>query len=233
MRNILKFISLSMAIFSEAYYNNGSFFSKATSSVWTSGKYILDPELRARRVVNISQNADVDFCKAFWYLSESEIMQHLHNSFVATSVAVSNIISIPPEPLSFERSDGTSVDIPIPSSHVGTKPLHVRLISCVVREGMVGVGKRANVQPASPGLIVHCHGGGFVAQSSLSHETYLRDWSYKLNVPILSIDYSLAPAAPFPRALEEVFYAYSWAVKNCHLLGSTGKNVIFFFFYVS
>lgn len=212
-----------MAIFSEAYYNNGSFFSKATSSFWTSGRYVIDPEIRARRIVNISQNADVDFCKAFWCLSESELMHHINNKFVATSVAVSNLISIPPEPLTHERPDGTVIEIPIPSAHIGTKPLYVRLISHVVREGMVGMGSRPNVSPPSPGLIVHCHGGGFVAQSSRSHETYLRDWAMQLKVPILSIDYSLAPAAPFPRALEEVYYAYSWAVKNCHLLGSTGK----------
>lgn len=229
MRNILKFISLSMAIFSEAYYNNGSFFSKATSSVWTSGKYVLDPETRARRIVNISQNAEVDFCQAFWCLSESEFMNHIHN-FSASSVAVSNLISIPPEPLSHERSDGTFVDIPIPSAHIGKKPLYVRLISSVVREGMVGigVGKRTNVQPASRGLIFHCHGGGFVAQSSKSHETYLREWAIKTGVPILSVDYSLAPTAPFPRAIEEVYYAYNWTVKNCHLLGSTGKFLVIF-----
>lgn len=39
-------------------------------------------------------------------------------------------------------------------------------------------------------------------------------------------DYSLAPRAPFPRALEEVFYAYCWALKNCELLGSTAERVI-------
>jgi hypothetical protein len=27
-----------------------------------------------------------------------------------------------------------------------------------------------NVRPPSPGLIIQCHGGGFVAQSSASHE---------------------------------------------------------------
>lgn len=31
----------------------------------------MDPELRARRIVNISQYADVDFCKSFWFLAES------------------------------------------------------------------------------------------------------------------------------------------------------------------
>lgn len=31
----------------------------------------MDPELRARRIVNISQYADVQFCKSFWFLAES------------------------------------------------------------------------------------------------------------------------------------------------------------------
>lgn len=33
------------------------------------------------------------------------------------------------------------------------------------------------------------------------------------------MDYSLSPEAPFPRALEECFYAYCWALRNSHLLG--------------
>ena len=77
-------------------------------------------------------------------------------------------------------------------------------------------------------LVIHCHGGGFVAQSSKSHEVYLRNWAMSLNVPILSIDYSLAPEAPFPRALEEVLYAYGWALKHGKtLLGSSVEKVIF------
>ena len=43
------------------------------------------------------------------------------------------------------------------------------------------------------------HGGGFIAQTSKSHQSYLRQWSRNLNMPIFSVDYSLAPQAPFPR----------------------------------
>lgn len=63
-----------------------------------------------------------------------------------------------------------------------------------------------------------------MAQSSKSHECYLRQWAKQLEVPILSIDYSLAPEAPYPRAHEEVTYVYAWALKNYHLLGSTGNH---------
>ncbi len=61
---------------------------------------------------------------------------------------------------------------------------------------------------------------------SLSLQPYLRSWSQDLNAPVLSVDYSLAPEAPFPRALEECFYAYCWAIKNHNLLGE-GNSPVF------
>uniref|UniRef100_A0A182VWX6 Hormone-sensitive lipase n=1 Tax=Anopheles minimus TaxID=112268 RepID=A0A182VWX6_9DIPT len=237
IKPLLKFISIGMAGFSEGYYSEGGRISKATSLMYTSTKYMLDPELRARRIVNISQNSNVDFCKAFWFLAESEMMHSLP-SFVGFKVKVNRVITIPPEPIQLKQCNGLGenrakediyVDIPIPKSHGGAAPIKARLISAVKRKGMIGErsnSQRSTIYPASRGLLFHCHGGGFVAQSSKSHESYLREWAVNLNVPILSIDYSLAPEAPFPRALEEVFYAYCWALRNCELLGTTGERII-------
>ncbi|PIK39591.1 putative hormone-sensitive lipase isoform X1 [Apostichopus japonicus] len=77
----------------------------------------------------------------------------------------------------------------------------------------------------SKGLLIHIHGGGFVGHTSKSHEVYLRSWAKDLGVPIVSIDYSLSPELPFPRAFEECFFAYAWAVKNAPYLGSTGEHI--------
>ena len=49
---------------------------------------------------------------------------------------------------------------------------------------------------------------------------YLRQWSLQLDVPIVSIDYSLAPEAPFPRALEECVLAYAWILLNLQQIGN-------------
>lgn len=49
----------------------------------------------------------------------------------------------------------------------------------------------------------------------------------KLDVPIVSVDYSLAPDVPFPRAIEEILFAYSWILKNPELVGTTGENIVF------
>ena len=67
-------------------------------------------------------------------------------------------------------------------------------------------------QQASSSIFFHLHGGGFVSQTSKSHETYLKQWATEWDMPVLSIDYSLAPEAPYPRALEEVVFAYAWYV---------------------
>ncbi|XP_024937022.1 hormone-sensitive lipase isoform X2 [Cephus cinctus] len=224
MKRILKTISVCMASFSEAYYSNGTILGRCANSV----KYILDPEARARRIVNISQRADISFCQAFWLLNESEIAQILP-TMVMPSLAINQVISIPPEELKLPTENGSLVSIPIPSSHIGKKPIHVRLLSAKRRVGMVGSGVvSGELLGTCDSLIIHCHGGGFVAQSSRSHEVYLRSWAISLGVPILSIDYSLAPEAPYPRALEEVVYAYAWALKHSTtLLGSTADKVIF------
>lgn len=257
IRGVLRFISISMAGFSETFYaqDHDGALLKTTRSVWTSGKYLLNPELRARRIVNLSQNAKIDFCKSFWFLAESELM-HKIPSIVGSSIKINQIIEIPSEPLKLpklpenqeeklsERDDQEQkdkeeqetseefVDIPVPSSHLGPGlSIQVRLLSYHRREGMVGLGARGyrgwrKLPARSPCILFHCHGGGFVAQSSKSHELYLRDWAVALDCPILSVDYSLAPEAPFPRAIEEVFYAYCWMLKNFAYLGTTAERIV-------
>eukprot|EP01117_Protostelium_nocturnum_P014397 TRINITY_DN5475_c2_g2_i1.p1 TRINITY_DN5475_c2_g2~~TRINITY_DN5475_c2_g2_i1.p1 ORF type:complete len:871 (+),score=298.97 TRINITY_DN5475_c2_g2_i1:190-2802(+) len=75
-------------------------------------------------------------------------------------------------------------------------------------------------------LIIHFHGGGFVSQTAASHGLYLRQWARDTGVPIVSVNYRLAPDYPFPVALQECFYSYVWALENCTKLGSTAKKVI-------
>lgn len=224
LKPILKTIMVCMATFSEAFYSNGTLLARCANSV----KYMLDPEIRARRIVDVSQRADISFCQAFWFLNEADLTRRLP-AITAPSLAINQIISIPPEELTLPTLSGSTVSIPIPNSHIGKKPIHVRLFSSKRRLGMVGSGGvGGELHGLSNELIIHCHGGGFVAQTSLSHETYLRNWAINLGIPILSIDYSLAPEAPFPRALEEVLYAYAWALNHAStLLGSTAQKILF------
>ncbi|XP_073981258.1 hormone-sensitive lipase isoform X2 [Rhodnius prolixus] len=222
MATVLRALCTLMASFSEMYYCDGRIIDPLVKC----SKYLIDPELRAKRIVNISRYASAEFCKNFWFLGEMELMQRLP-SIVSPSLAVNRLIVLQPQPLTLPNNNGKVVDIPVPSAQIGSAPLSVRLISASSRLGMENCqAGTSGIKFPSPNLVIHCHGGGFVAQSSRSHETYLRQWALALDCPILSIDYSLAPEAPYPRALEEAFYAYCWALENVTLLGATGERII-------
>lgn len=58
-------------------------------------------------------------------------------SFVSPPVAVNQEISIPPQSFTMKGVKGEDVVVPAPFSHIGPKPVLVRLISAHHREGMV------------------------------------------------------------------------------------------------
>eukprot|EP01028_Stygiella_incarcerata_P013134 TRINITY_DN814_c0_g2_i1.p1 TRINITY_DN814_c0_g2~~TRINITY_DN814_c0_g2_i1.p1 ORF type:complete len:809 (-),score=214.35 TRINITY_DN814_c0_g2_i1:151-2577(-) len=74
--------------------------------------------------------------------------------------------------------------------------------------------------------IVHFHGGGFISGSSFSHEGYLRLWASESNVPVISVDYPLAPENPYPIPLEACYSAYRWIVHHCSELGIKGDRIL-------
>uniref|UniRef100_A0A3B3IK45 Hormone-sensitive lipase n=1 Tax=Oryzias latipes TaxID=8090 RepID=A0A3B3IK45_ORYLA len=243
IRPCLQTIAIGLVAFGENYKRHQSGIGVAASSFFTSGKYAIDPELRGTEFERITQNLDVHFWKTFWNITETEVLSSLA-SMTSTQVKVNRALSVPPVAfdLPLAANHRASATIAPPSAHIGIAPIQMRLISYDLREGQdsetllsmsrseggaisLSLGLKTKRLPSSPFLLIHFHGGGFVAQTSKSHEPYLKSWSQDLGVPILSVDYSLAPEAPFPRALEECFYAYCWALRNHHLLGWTGEKV--------
>ena len=63
-------------------------------------------------------------------------------------------------------------------------------------------------------MILHIHGGGFVAMSSGSHQSYTRLWANKLNIPVFSVDYRLSPEHNFPDALNDCWQVYYWLMEE-------------------
>ncbi|XP_053718099.1 lipase, hormone-sensitive a isoform X1 [Synchiropus splendidus] len=243
LRPFLQTVVISMISYGETYGKQQSGLGLAALSLLTSGKYLIDPELRGTEFERITQNLDMQFWKSFWNLTESGLMTGF-SRITSNPVEVNLTLTIPPVTLSLPLASDPSVSAAVspPVAHWGPGPVHVRLISCRVREGqdseeLLSFSRTdppsisssqlpwVHKQARSPWLLIHFHGGGFVAQTSKSHENYLRSWSKELDVPVLSVDYSLSPEAPFPRALEECFYAYCWALSNCHMLGSTAERV--------
>nr|CAD2147274.1 unnamed protein product [Meloidogyne enterolobii] len=200
---IFRFIGLILATYSLSWES-----SVALSSLIRGGRMLLNPEQRAKHIIKVTREASIGFCRGFWNLSEFT-MPSLFCPVMATCEKTEIKLA---GTLSLESVNGGFVQIHEPSSHTGPRPIALRVLSFQQRFGLNSSSSR-NLT-LSPYLVIHCHGGGYVATSSKSHETYLRSWAKSLECPLISIDYSLAPENPFPRPTEEVLYAYAWILIN-------------------
>jgi len=59
-------------------------------------------------------------------------------------------------------------------------------------------------------LIVYLHGGCYVLGSINSHQALVSHFADKLDIPVLFIEYSLAPENPFPSAINEILKVYQF-----------------------
>ena len=103
-----------------------------------------------------------------------------------------------------------------------------RAADCAKDAAAASSAKAQSAPARSPNLLFHIHGGGFVAQTSASHECYLRQFAVRLDCPILSVDYTLSPSpfggqhvgrassweSGYSNALDDVFHAYKWALNT-------------------
>ncbi len=71
------------------------------------------------------------------------------------------------------------------------------------------------------GLIVHLHGGGFVFNDIDVHDAACRRFANRAGLPVLSVDYRLAPEHPFPAARDDVDAALAWLDRQDDLPGPT------------
>lgn len=68
------------------------------------------------------------------------------------------------------------------------------------------------LEPRSPaeGVILYIHGGGFALGSPATHRPITVTLARRTGSRVFSVDYRLAPEAPFPAALDDVVAAYEW-----------------------
>jgi acetyl esterase len=72
---------------------------------------------------------------------------------------------------------------------------------------------------STPGLLVYFHGGGWVIGDLASHDNVCHSLCAQSGHAILSVDYRLAPEAPFPAGLDDCVQATHWAHANAAELG--------------
>jgi epsilon-lactone hydrolase len=75
-------------------------------------------------------------------------------------------------------------------------------------------------------IIIYLHGGCFVLGSINSHQALVSHFADKLDIPVLFIEYSLAPENPFPAAINEILKVYQFVLlkKEIHHIVFMGDS---------
>jgi acetyl esterase len=60
------------------------------------------------------------------------------------------------------------------------------------------------------GALVYLHGGGFVIGSVDTHDHLCRELANRAGCVVVSVEYRLAPEAPFPAAVDDCWAAFQW-----------------------
>jgi acetyl esterase len=94
------------------------------------------------------------------------------------------------------------------------KRLFGKEIFLTTDEGKVRVLTYNMDNPQRLPLFVNIHGGGFVLGNPEMDDPFMPNIANKANVKIISIDYSLAPEFPFPKALNECFAVVKYAKEH-------------------
>lgn len=68
-------------------------------------------------------------------------------------------------------------------------------------------------------VVVYYHGGGFAAGSIDTHAAVCADMSRALDLPVVSVEYRLAPENPWPAAPDDAETAARWVAQNGTALG--------------
>ena len=81
-------------------------------------------------------------------------------------------------------------------------------------------------EAASPGALLFIHGGGFAYCSIDTHERIARVLARDTGLPVLSVNYRLAPEDGFPAGLHDTVAAWRWLKSRPDALGLTAGPMI-------
>jgi acetyl esterase len=74
--------------------------------------------------------------------------------------------------------------------------------------------------------VLFLHGGGFVLGDLDSHESLCAEMARQLDLPVLAVDYRLAPEHPWPAGIEDAIAAAYWAAGSPAGLGREVTGLI-------
>ncbi len=77
----------------------------------------------------------------------------------------------------------------------------------------------AREQRAPGPIMLFCHGGGFVLGDLDTHEPFCAEMARLMDLPVVAVDYRLAPENPFPAGAEDAIAAARWLAGSPDALG--------------
>lgn len=80
---------------------------------------------------------------------------------------------------------------------------------------------------SNPGsAAIYFHSGGMIMGDVPTFDGFVSNYVERSGVPFLSVDYRLAPAHPYPKALEDAFASLVWLHEHAKELGVDPKRII-------
>lgn len=83
----------------------------------------------------------------------------------------------------------------------------------------------AKAQRDAGPVLLFIHGGGWVIGDLETHEPFCIDVATELDLPVVAVDYRLAPEFPFPAAFEDAVAAARWVASGPAELGRTATGI--------
>ncbi|MCB2073354.1 MAG: alpha/beta hydrolase [Novosphingobium sp.] len=118
-----------------------------------------------------------------------------------------------------QRREWTSGAAQAPRADVPFEEHMVPRVGCPADPGDVRV-YAVNARPGeNRPAILHIHGGGFTASSAANSLPMMQDLACELDVPVVTVDYRLAPETIWSGSLEDNYSALLWTVENAGRLG--------------
>ncbi len=75
-------------------------------------------------------------------------------------------------------------------------------------------------------VVTFFHGGGFVIGDLETHHALCTEIAALIDLPVVAVDYRLAPEAPFPAAIEDCEAAARWIASSSEELGRTATGLV-------
>ncbi|MDQ6699847.1 MAG: alpha/beta hydrolase [Acidobacteriota bacterium] len=103
----------------------------------------------------------------------------------------------------------------------------IRDLSCPGPAGQIPLRLFDARAERGPGdVIVFTHGGGFVFGDLESHASLCAQIAREMDLPLIAVDYRLAPEAPFPAAPEDAIAAARWIAESGAATGREARRLI-------